>query len=300
MSLEGTHWRLLDTGPAAGAYNMALDDAILACRARGQAPPTLRFYAWRPPALSLGRFQRAEGAADVRALERLGIDLVRRPTGGRAVLHDREVTYSVVVSEDSLGGSVLEAYLTLSEGLVAGLERLGVEASLYNPRRGGAPGHGDRQPAACFEIGSAYEVAVAGKKLVGSAQVRRDGAVLQHGSILLELRAKVVAEAMGVRPDRVERAAARLRANATSLAEVMGRVPEYGEVASAIAAGFSDALGVALEPGGLTDAERELAEKLRRSYEDRDWTLRRPGGKAGSALAPGLPPAGSKARQGGR
>jgi len=153
--------------------------------ARGEALPTLRFYSWDPPALSLGYFQRAEEVADLAACQSLGVDIVTRPTGGRALLHHRELTYSVTAAEGchKIPASVLGAYRLFSEALVRGLARLGVPVEL-------APGEGRGRglaPGACFDTPAAYELQVAGKKVAGSAQMRRDGALLQHGSILLSL-----------------------------------------------------------------------------------------------------------------
>jgi lipoate-protein ligase A len=164
---------------------MSRDLAILDEVAKAAAPPTLRFYTWSPPALSLGYFQQAEDVADIEACRRLGIEIVRRPTGGRALLHHRELTYSVAVPEGHplIPTAVLPAYKFLSSAIINGLSLLGVEADLSageNRGRGKAPG-------SCFDTPSAYEIQIGGKKVVGSAQLRRNGALLQHGSILLEL-----------------------------------------------------------------------------------------------------------------
>ncbi|MEW5933385.1 MAG: biotin/lipoate A/B protein ligase family protein, partial [Bacillota bacterium] len=131
-------WRLIRDGYHDGATNMAVDEAIMLAHARGEVPPTLRFYGWRPPALSLGYAQKAEREVDLEACRRAGVDVVRRPTGGRAVLHDREVTYSVVISTALFPGSVVETYRRLSAGLVEGLRLLGLQAEVQEgpPRAG--------------------------------------------------------------------------------------------------------------------------------------------------------------------
>lgn len=152
----------------------------------GEVPPTLRLYRWDPPALSLGFFQKAEAVVDREACQRLGIDVVKRPTGGRAVLHHRELTYSIIVPESHphLPGGVLASYKFLSGGIMEAFRMLGLTPTLASgKRRGQGPGG----PGACFDAPSAYEVQVEGKKVVGSAQLRRQGILLQHGSILLEL-----------------------------------------------------------------------------------------------------------------
>jgi lipoyl(octanoyl) transferase len=178
-------WRLIYDASLPGAVNMSRDLTILEQVSAGLAPPTLRFYTWSPPALSLGYFQEVEEVADIAACSRLGIDIVRRPTGGRALLHHRELTYSVAVPDKSriVPIGVLPAYKFFSQAIISGLQELGIGAALApgdNRGKGLAPG-------SCFDTPSAYEIQVDGKKVVGSAQLRRNGALLQHGSILLEL-----------------------------------------------------------------------------------------------------------------
>lgn len=178
-------WRLIYDHPLPGETNMRRDLEILKEVASDQAPPTLRLYSWAPPALSLGRFQKAAEVADIDACRRLGIDIVRRPTGGRAVLHDRELTYSLALPDKRtfVPAGVVPAYRFLSGALLDAFTRLGVEAQLSPEKtRAAGPASGS-----CFDSPSAYELHVLGKKVVGSAQMRRDGVLLQHGSILLEL-----------------------------------------------------------------------------------------------------------------
>ena len=182
-------WRLLKDPPFPGETNMERDLEILEQVARGESPPTLRFYRWSPPAVSLGYSQAAQEVVDFSECRRLGIDVVRRPTGGRALLHYREVTYSVVISEDHplVPPGIIDSYRFLSQGLVWGLEELGLTPQLapedkVNPLR---------QPGSCFDTPSAFELQVGRKKVVGSAQLRRRGVLLQHGSVLLELCASL-------------------------------------------------------------------------------------------------------------
>lgn len=269
-------WRLLETGPAPGAWNMAVDEALLEAVGRGDAPPTLRFYGWDPPALSLGFFQDREREVDLEGCAAQGFDCVRRPTGGRAVLHAAEVTYAVVVPEGQagVGGSVSESYRAIGEGLAAGLKRLGVPAEMAPAeRRGGA------RSAACFAAPSFYELVVAGRKLVGSAQVRRCGAILQHGSILLSFDAEQLLRCLAVPagPGR-ERLRRGLATHVASLEQVLGRTPGFAEVAAAVAAGMGEAFGVILESGQLSLAEQARAAELaREKYTSETWNGRRPG-----------------------
>src|SRR5918993_1263494 len=173
-------WRLLTSPPLGGPENMALDEALMA-RARRTGETVLRVYAWSAPTLSLGRNQRAIGMYRESALAERGVGVVRRPTGGRALLHHREITYSVTAPL-ATGDSLRESYARINRLLVDGLRRLGVAVQVA------APSDRALLPSAspCFERPAAGEVVVGGRKLVGSAQWRDDGAMLQHGSILVE------------------------------------------------------------------------------------------------------------------
>src|SRR2546422_2374683 len=185
-SMSDAAWRLLLDPPAEGAWNMAVDEVLLDGVAAGSAPPTLRFYTWTPACLSLGYFQ-AFGVVNVEGCRGLGIDIVRRPTGGRAILHDRELTYSVALPAPLLGhdAGILPSYRRLSLALQAGLRRLGINVGLAPESE--TPTRAVHGPA-CFDRPSAHEILLQGRKLVGSAQVRRAGALLQHGSIVIEPR----------------------------------------------------------------------------------------------------------------
>ena len=185
-STSDAGWRLLLDPPAEGAWNMAVDEVLLDGIAAGSAPPTLRFYTWTPACLSLGYFQ-PFSVVNVEGCRGLGIDIVRRPTGGRAILHDRELTYSVALPASVLGhdAGILPSYRRLSLALQAGLARLGIEVSLAPESE--APSRAGQGPV-CFDRPSAHEILLRGRKVVGSAQVRRAGALLQHGSIVIEPR----------------------------------------------------------------------------------------------------------------
>lgn len=252
-------WRLLYTGLKSGYDNMAIDEAILQVHARGGNPPTLRFYGWNPPAITLGYFQDPEKTVDFVACRRLGVDVVRRPTGGRAVLHSKEVTYSIVAREDNpaVQGPVIESYLRLSRGLVLGLKALGVEVTL---NRAGPPAS---KGAACFDGPAMYELVAGGRKLVGNAQARQRGCVLQHGALPLVNDARTLFEALRFSSEQGrEEQRQRFSRRATSLEEVLGRPVSPLEVIGALAGGFAEALGIELEPGRLTDEEARLAEQL--------------------------------------
>jgi lipoate-protein ligase A len=260
-------WRLLDTGENDGATNMAIDEAILSGVAEGSSPPTLRFFAWRPACLSLGQAQ-PFGDVDVEACRAQGVDVVRRPTGGRAILHVDELTYSVTApeSEPRVRGGIVESYRRLSEGLLAGLLRIGLPA-----RQIERPDGRDRdQGPVCFEAPSNYEIVFDSRKLVGSAQVRRSGAMLQHGALPLIGDVARICHVLAAQPDPD-----RVRARAITVEQAMGRAVAFDEAARAMAEGFASALHLQLEPGDLTPQERAWADELRRDkYASDSWTRR--------------------------
>ncbi len=193
-------WRLILDPPMGGKENMEKDLELMEEVAAGESPPTLRLYRWSPPAVSLGYFQDEYGVVDMEACRDAGIDVVRRPTGGRAVLHDQELTYSIVVPEAHPfinKGGVIDAYRSISRGIVTAFNLLGIVASLTpeeHSRAGLAPG-------SCFDSSTAYEIQVDGKKVVGSAQLRRDGIVLQHGAILFKLPLELYQSVLKKDPD---------------------------------------------------------------------------------------------------
>ncbi len=263
-------WRLIVDGEADGATNMAADEAILNTVIEGTSLPTLRFYAWSPPCLSLGRSQKL-AEVDRAACHAHGVDVVRRATGGRAVLHSDELTYSVALpqADSRAEGGVVDVYRRLSEGLLAGLRRLGVGAIQARSRH--APG--GELTAACFEMPSEYEITVAGRKLVGSAQWRARGGVLQHGTIPLCGDLGRIVNYLVLSDDAREAQGHRLRLRALTMEDATGIAPSFDTVAGALAGGFSEALNLTLVPGELGPRERvQLAEIRERVYASSDWT----------------------------
>ncbi len=259
-------WRLLVTEPLDGASNMALDEALLRARIQGVAPPTLRFFSWSPPTISLGYGQKLDARINVDACRRLGVGLVRRPTGGSAIYHDtleREVTYSVVARAGDFegAGDLLESYRWIGAGLTAGLRRLGVAAEMVAVKASEALA----SPAFCFSRTGSYEIEVDGKKLVGSAQRRQGGAFLQHGSILLGADAARLRLLFGREGDPLQ--------GMTTLEEALGRRPTFDEVVAPVAEGLRETHGLDLAPSGLTLAEEALLDRLRREkYSTEAWT----------------------------
>ncbi len=265
--MESNLWRLVLDPPADGARNMAVDEALLEETAAGRSLPTLRLYAWEPPTLSLG-FAQPAADCDREALERLGWGLVRRPTGGRAILHTDELTYSITAPENHplMQGGVLESYRRLSLGLLAGLRLLGVEVQADAGQRGRAAGN-----PVCFEIPSQYEISAGGRKLIGSAQARRLGGVLQHGAF--PLRGDIARILQGLSGPQIP--PKRVRRRAATLADLLGREVSWQEAADAIVRGFADEFGIEFRREGLTEPEKTRADDLAHvKYGNDEWTCR--------------------------
>jgi lipoate-protein ligase A len=265
-------WRLLVDGPADGATNMAVDEAILLAVVDGASPPTLRFYGWSPPCLSLGRNQPLADV-DQAACRAAGVDIVRRPTGGRAILHTDELTYSVTLpqSDPRAEGGVTDSYRRLSEGLLAGLHLLDVEAS----RSLGRKPSGDPS-AVCFEMPSDYEIVVGARKLVGSAQWRSRSGVLQHGSLPLWGDLARIVDYLAFSEEERARQRPHVRARALTVqAAKGGQCVSFDDAARAMARGLASTLNLTLEPGDLSPQERKRAAGLRRDrYAATGWTGR--------------------------
>ncbi len=266
-------WRLLVDAPATGAWNMAVDEILLEGVAGGTTGPTLRFYQWTPACLSLGYFQSVD-VVDVDGCRARGVDVVRRPTGGRAILHDRELTYSIALPASLLGhdGGVLPSYYRLSLALQDGLRRLGAPATLASESAGsGPPAHGP----VCFDRPSAHEILLQGRKLVGSAQMRRGGGILQHGSILIEPRIDKLRACIRLPHDSagstIDDGSERLEDGVAGLAEV--GVTQPGQIAVAIGDAFAGRFGVSLVQAPLQPAELAAARALASSkYQSAAWT----------------------------
>jgi lipoate-protein ligase A len=262
-----TTWRFLNSGRSDGATNMAVDEAILAGVVAGASPPTVRVYAWEPPTVSIGRSQKPGDELDLEACSARGFGVVRRPTGGRAVLHAGELTYSVVgpAGEPPLGISIAETYESIAEGLLEALSRLGVQARLATVATA-SRARGEAAPP-CFASAGRFEVVVGGRKLIGSAQRRSGASVLQHGSLLMDGTHAGLADVMKV-GDPHEREVVRgmLASKTTDLSSILARPVEFDEIAAAMKVGFERAWGVELVPAGLSDGESKAVPGLATGY----------------------------------
>ncbi|MYE27385.1 MAG: lipoate--protein ligase family protein [Chloroflexi bacterium] len=258
-----------------GASNMAIDSAILEAVARGDQPPTLRLYGWQPFCLSLGYGQRTSDV-DIPALDERGWDLVRRPTGGKAILHGDELTYSLCLPQDHplASGDIVESYRRISAGLLRALGELGLEAESERHKA-------SLRPAAagpvCFEIPSHYEISVAGRKLIGSAQMRRRGSLLQHGTIPLQGDLARVCDVLNFDSEETRARQKRsLRECALTLDEATGAAQSWSTLAHAIERGFSLAFDLELTSGPLSPVEAERAEALKHErFGNPAWTRKR-------------------------
>jgi lipoate-protein ligase A len=250
-------WRLIRDDAARGAWNMAVDEAMMLCQPQSSTRAgSLRFYGWSPPCLSLGRFQRwDEVLGDAPAF-----DVVRRPTGGRAVWHHHEITYCAVLREEVLprgSTSVAGAYAWLSRGFLAGLQTLGVQATL-------APSGNDRvQTPDCFASATRADFVVDGRKLLGAAQRRHNGVVLQHGSLLLCVDSNAWRRALGSAHDVVT-------------LEMLGVQKSRAEIVDALCTGCEQELEISLFPASLDESEVALAARLlEEKYAQPAWNRER-------------------------
>jgi len=266
-------WRLLITPPARGAWNMAVDESILEHIGRGESLATLRLYAWQPPCLSLGHAQPFSDV-DMNRLGERGWDVVRRPTGGRAILHTDELTYSVIAPnhEPRVAGSILESYNRLAGALLQAVKSLGLPVEM---KEDSGASHGIPNPV-CFEVPSAYEITVHGKKLIGSAQARRKEGMLQHGSLPLTGDLARITEALIFADESARKdAAERLLARATTVESILGREVLWNDAAQAFVWAFEATLGLELEAQPLSESECGRADQLvREKYDHPDWMKR--------------------------
>ncbi|MTH52375.1 octanoyltransferase [Bacillus mangrovi] len=278
--MEKEKWRFIDSGSCSPSYNMALDEALLDWHSEGKIPPVIRFYGWDPATLSIGYFQKAEKEIDFEEVRRHGLGFVRRPTGGRGVLHDQELTYSVIVSEEhpEMPNTVTEAYRVISEGILEGFRNLGLDAYFAIPRtEEEKQGLKNPRSSVCFDAPSWYELVVEGRKVAGSAQTRQKGVILQHGSILLDLDEDKLFDLFKYPSERVKE---RMRRNFSSKAVSANALREapvsMEEARTAFKQGFETGLNIDLVPYELTPEEEDYVQALSESkYDTPEWNYKR-------------------------
>jgi lipoate-protein ligase A len=250
-------WRLLQTGAHTAAVNMAIDRAVLVAHSMNKVPPTVRFYQWKPSAISIGYFQSLEEEVDLQQCRRFGVDYVRRITGGGAVFHEDELTYSIVVSEDhpSIPKNIMESYGVICGAIISGLKQLDIE-SVYQPIN---------------------DILVDGKKISGNAQTRKEKTVLQHGTVLMDVDVEKMFSLLKVPNEKIkDKLISDVKERITSIQHVCGEAISFDEVAEALKVGFEEEFDVRLEKGALTTEEKKLTETFDREFFSvASWNHRR-------------------------
>jgi lipoate-protein ligase A len=261
-SSQRDEWRFLRITTSDGASNMAVDEAVVLARSQGLVPSTVRLYKWKPPAVSIGYFLKLNEVVDLEACNELGVDVVRRISGGGAVYHsENEVTYSVIVKHDDpvVSEDLIELYRRLSGAIASVPRKLGLEANFE-------PGH----PGICPNM------VVAGKKISGNAQARKKGVILQHGTLLLDCDLRVMAKVLRIPFNLIDSKVTTLKkeldGKAVQGAETMADVKIIEDT---LRIGFEKSLGVRLANGELSEFELRQSEKLRKKYSSEDWTKMR-------------------------
>jgi len=266
-------WRFLPFTRLDAFENMAVDEAVFRATQRKNVPPTLRFYSWTSPAVSLGYFQDIEKEVNVPVCRHHGIDIVRRPTGGKAVLHEGDVTYAVVANEDHplFPKDILGTYRVVSQCIAHGLALLGIQGEMSGDIRAA---DGESLKSVCFSTPSRYELLVNNRKICGSAQVRSRGAFLQHGSILMDFDPLKTCRVMLTHIEDCKEQVERLKRSVTSIADSVNPLPDIREVCRKLETGFEKTLGIQLIPGNLTEEEEALKKHLMtHKYMNPKWNM---------------------------
>lgn len=272
-------WNFINTGSKNPYYNMAMDEALLNFVSRGEIDPVIRFYTWNPATLSIGYFQRLQKEIDIDKVKEKGYGLVRRQTGGRGVLHDKELTYSVIVPEShpNMPSTVTEAYKIISQGLLEGFKNLGFETYFAIPR---SKEERDKlkQPrsSVCFDAPSWYELVVEGRKIAGSAQTRQKGVILQHGSILQDIDIDDLFDMFIFKNERLK---AKMKENfvqkAVAINDISNQHITLNEIENAFESGFKKGLDIDFKPLELTEKQKEEVQELEKKYRSEAWMYRK-------------------------
>jgi lipoate-protein ligase A len=265
-------WRFLNYNRYNAFENMAIDEAIFRETIKDKKKPTIRFYGWHPAAVSIGYFQDPQNELNLEQCSNRGVDIVRRLTGGKAVFHNDEITYSVVagVGEKSFPADILGTYKVISDCLVQGLAYLGIKANLAPAGR--AIKDTDLK-SCCFSIPSRNELLVAGRKICGSAQMRTNGGFLQQGSLLLTFNP--VKALSVILPFSTSEHLAKLSNSVAAINEVIANPVETKEICNSLKKGFADVLGVEIVEEPLAPSEIMLKNDLIKKYEDLRWNIER-------------------------
>ena len=244
-------WRIINMREDNAAMNMAIDEAILMCRAKGKVKNTLRFYTWNPSAISIGIFQNLEKEVEIEKVKKEGYDIVRRYTGGGSVFHDKELTYSIILSNDDITGDILKSYEKICNGIIRGLKKIGIQA----------------------EFKAINDIIVNGKKISGNAQTRKEGVVLQHGTVLTEVDIEKMFSLLKVPDEKLKDKMIKVASDrVTSINDELGHNVDLSVLASNLKQGLEDEFSVEFVYDKLSFEEEELARKLYdEKYSTKEW-----------------------------
>jgi len=250
-------WRYLITNNLSAARNMAIDRAVLVANSEGKAPPTVRFYTWSPPAISIGYFQSLADEVDLEKCTSLGVDYVRRITGGGAVFHEDELTYSIVIPEShpEIPKNIMDSYARICGAVVTGLKNLEIESS-YVP---------------------VNDIISGGKKISGSAQTRKLKTVLQHGTVLMEVDVEKMFSLLRVPNEKIrDKMISDVKQRVTSIKHLLDDSVSFDKAAAAMKNGFEEEFGIELVSGELTDYELDLTDKFEKEcFGNAGWNHKR-------------------------
>lgn len=272
-------WNFINTGSHDPYYNMAMDEALLNFVSRGEIDPVVRFYTWNPATLSVGYFQRLKKEIDIDKVKEKGFGLIRRQTGGRGVLHDKELTYSVIVPEShpNMPSTITEAYRVISKGLLEGFKLLGFDAYFAIPRSK-EEREKLKQPrsAVCFDAPSWYELVVEGRKIAGSAQTRQKGVILQHGSLLQDVDVDELFDMFIFKNDRLkEKMKKAFVDKAVAINDISDRHISIEEMEKAFEEGFKKGLNIEFKPLSLTENQLAEVKVLEEKYRSEEWLYKK-------------------------
>lgn len=266
-------WRFISFERLNAFENMAIDEAIFRESQRGDSPPTLRFYSWSPPSISLGYFQETRKEVNIEACRARSVDVVRRPTGGKAVLHEDDLTYALIASEHNplFPSDILGTYKVISRCIARGLSELGIEAEMEDS---GRSYRDDSLKTACFSAPSRYELLAGKKKICGSAQLRSKGIFLQHGSILLDFDPAKTCTLLLPEEGNRSRQTEKLRSSVTSIYEQVGAPVPVEDICHIMKKSFEKVLNIDLVEGRLTAREESLKLRLMNDkYMNDRWNM---------------------------
>lgn len=272
-------WVFINSGKADAFYNMALDELLMDKVRNREIDAALRFYEWEIPTLSLGYFQKVHKEIDLEKVENYGYQMVRRQTGGRGVLHDKELTYSVILPENYQGmpESVTESYKILSHGLLYGFRNLGLNADFSIPKTKEEKKELTQiRSSVCFDTPSWYELVVEGRKIAGSAQTRKKGVILQHGSILLNVDVDHLFDMFKYGNVRLkEKMKAAFKEKAVAINDISEQQFKVDDLYQPFKDGFIKGLDIQVEDYSLSDEDKARLDTLIAKYQSDDWNYRK-------------------------